>query len=225
MGLKRTGIDQLYHYSVQPGYLKILQMGNTDPRHKSRKTNTRIIGQLCQCINRQVISSRLYTTAYQPGNHRSVIIGPVSPSQLGGRHSYPVVTAPMIALDFSARLISRPVTTWHTIGSSNQIYQFRLKMHGRTHGQQPAFTWFENHGSKLTGTEICARTKRKFYLATQALTTRTKLKTTKDAHPKIQASRRKTRHRFLPKTSNASNSTLLDSALISRSKMGSNRKG
>ncbi|KZV28701.1 F-box/FBD/LRR-repeat protein-like [Dorcoceras hygrometricum] len=35
------------------------------------------------------------------GNHRSVIIGPVSPSQLGGRHSNPVVTTPMIALDFS----------------------------------------------------------------------------------------------------------------------------
>ncbi|KZV36946.1 hypothetical protein F511_19117 [Dorcoceras hygrometricum] len=59
-----------------------------------------------------------------------------------------------------------------------------------------------------------ARTQHKFYLATQVLTTRAKLKTTKDAHPEVHASRRKTRHRFLPKTSNASNSTLQDSALI-----------
>ncbi|KZV55681.1 hypothetical protein F511_24358 [Dorcoceras hygrometricum] len=50
--------------------------------------------------------------------------------------------------------------------------------------------------------------------STQALTTRTKLKTTMDAHPKVHASRRKTRHRFLPKTSNASNSTLPNLALI-----------
>ncbi|KZV32664.1 VHS domain-containing protein [Dorcoceras hygrometricum] len=35
------------------------------------------------------------------GNHRSMIIGPVSPSQLGGRHSNPVGTTPMIALNFS----------------------------------------------------------------------------------------------------------------------------
>ncbi|KZV16164.1 hypothetical protein F511_44219 [Dorcoceras hygrometricum] len=33
------------------------------------------ISQLGQCINRQNISGRLYTTANQPGNHRSVIIG------------------------------------------------------------------------------------------------------------------------------------------------------
>ncbi|KZV13544.1 receptor-like protein kinase-like [Dorcoceras hygrometricum] len=59
-----------------------------------------------------------------------------------------------------------------------------------------------------------ARTQHKFYLATQVLTTRAKLKTTKDAYPEVHANRRKTRHRFLPKTSNASNSTLPNSALI-----------
>ncbi|KZV47979.1 hypothetical protein F511_18320 [Dorcoceras hygrometricum] len=59
-----TEVDQLYHCPVQPGNQKILQMGDTDPRHKNRKQNT-------------------------------------SPSQLGGRHSNPVVTTPMIALDFS----------------------------------------------------------------------------------------------------------------------------
>ncbi|KZV17883.1 hypothetical protein F511_02730 [Dorcoceras hygrometricum] len=37
------------------------------------------IGQLGQCINRQIISSRLNTTVYQPGNHRSVIIGARQP--------------------------------------------------------------------------------------------------------------------------------------------------
>ncbi|KZV30233.1 hypothetical protein F511_31095 [Dorcoceras hygrometricum] len=30
---------------------------------------------LDRCNNRQIISCRLYTTVYQPGNHRSVIIG------------------------------------------------------------------------------------------------------------------------------------------------------
>ncbi|KZV15648.1 dnaJsubfamily C member 21-like [Dorcoceras hygrometricum] len=37
------------------------------------------ISQLGQCINRQNISGRLYTTVNQPGNHRSVIIGARQP--------------------------------------------------------------------------------------------------------------------------------------------------
>ncbi|KZV57170.1 putative RNA-dependent RNA polymerase 3-like [Dorcoceras hygrometricum] len=83
------GIDQLNLHSVQPGYLKILQMGNTDPRHKSRKTNT-------------------------------------SPSQLGGRHSNPVVTTPMIALDFSG--------TTHQSASHNVTpNQFHVRHNNKSH--------------------------------------------------------------------------------------------
>ncbi|KZV48269.1 hypothetical protein F511_27407 [Dorcoceras hygrometricum] len=77
------GIDQLKFQSVQLGYLKILQQGNTDPNNKSRKRkyevkhqnrSTRPANQLAihlirasipaQCINR--------------GNHRSVIFRPIS---------------------------------------------------------------------------------------------------------------------------------------------------
>ncbi|KZV23976.1 hypothetical protein F511_20897 [Dorcoceras hygrometricum] len=95
------GIDQLNLHSDQPGYLKTPQMGNADPRHKSRKTNTR--SSLNQSINWKIKSS-LYTTHSQSagGNHRFYDHrGPVSPSQLGGRQLNQVVTTPMIALDFS----------------------------------------------------------------------------------------------------------------------------
>ncbi|KZV26436.1 hypothetical protein F511_37862 [Dorcoceras hygrometricum] len=96
-----AGIDQLNFHSVQPGYLKFLQMGNADP-HKTKAGNkyevkpqyeertkqinmqhainqcyecmraAKEISQLGQCINRQNISGHLYTTANQPRNHRSV---------------------------------------------------------------------------------------------------------------------------------------------------------
>ncbi|KZV17682.1 hypothetical protein F511_18140 [Dorcoceras hygrometricum] len=55
-------------HPVQLGYMKILQMDNTDPNNTKEGKEIR---------------------------------GPVSPSQLGGRHSNPAVTTPMIALDFS----------------------------------------------------------------------------------------------------------------------------
>ncbi|KZV38240.1 putative inactive receptor kinase [Dorcoceras hygrometricum] len=121
-------------------------MGNTDPRHKSRKTKYEVKPQYEELL-KQLTCNILYINAmnacglskenrssrpvYQPASHLKSPLyhdvstgkssGPVSPSQLGGRHSYLLVTAPMIVLDFRARLISRPVTTWHTIGSSNQI--------------------------------------------------------------------------------------------------------
>ncbi|KZV30042.1 hypothetical protein F511_41008 [Dorcoceras hygrometricum] len=51
----------------------------------------------------QFLLSDFLSFAHQSadGNHLSVIIGPVSPSQLGGRHSNPVVITPTIAFDFS----------------------------------------------------------------------------------------------------------------------------
>ncbi|KZT76887.1 putative protein S-acyltransferase 19-like [Dorcoceras hygrometricum] len=99
MGLKETGIDQLALHSVHLGYLKILQMGNIDPNNTKAGKEIRD-----QCINWQIISVSLYTrTVYQPekSSVRDLQSPPVSPSQLGGRHSNPVVTTPMIALDFS----------------------------------------------------------------------------------------------------------------------------
>ncbi|KZV39253.1 hypothetical protein F511_17585 [Dorcoceras hygrometricum] len=42
------------------------------------------ISQLGQCINRQIKSNRLYTTMYQPGNHRSVILETRRSSQPSG---------------------------------------------------------------------------------------------------------------------------------------------
>ncbi|KZV53670.1 hypothetical protein F511_38948 [Dorcoceras hygrometricum] len=103
LGLKDAGIDQLNFHFVQLGYLKFLQMGNTDPNKTkagnkyevkpqyeelSKQINmqhainqcyecmrlSKEISQLGQYNNRQIISCRLYTTVYQPGNHRSVII-------------------------------------------------------------------------------------------------------------------------------------------------------
>ncbi|KZV51337.1 hypothetical protein F511_12032 [Dorcoceras hygrometricum] len=93
-----AGIDQLNFHSVQLGYLKLLQMGNTDPNNKSRKRKY----ELDQSINWQLKSS-LYTTHSQSagGNHRSVIIGARQPITARWRHSNPVVTTPTIALDFS----------------------------------------------------------------------------------------------------------------------------
>ncbi|KZV46984.1 myb-like protein X-like [Dorcoceras hygrometricum] len=102
LGLRDAWIDQLIFHSAQLGYLKLLQMGNADPNKTkagnkyevkpqyeelSKQINmqnainqcyecmraAKEISQLGQCINRQIKSSRLYTTVYQPGNHRSVI--------------------------------------------------------------------------------------------------------------------------------------------------------
>ncbi|KZV39035.1 hypothetical protein F511_34638 [Dorcoceras hygrometricum] len=91
--------------------------------------------------------------------------GPVSPSQLGGRHSNPVVTTPMIALYFS--------------GTTHQ---------SASHNVAP----------------------------NQVLTTRTELKSTRNAHPKAHASRRFTdltarRHSTSRSSSNADSGSLMGS--------------
>ncbi|KZV24727.1 hypothetical protein F511_09201 [Dorcoceras hygrometricum] len=46
LGLRDAGIDQLNFHSVQLGYLKLLQMGNTDPNNKSRKRKYEVKPQL-----------------------------------------------------------------------------------------------------------------------------------------------------------------------------------
>ncbi|KZV38731.1 hypothetical protein F511_19529 [Dorcoceras hygrometricum] len=69
--------------------------------HQSASHNV-AFNQLDQCINWQINSVSLYTsTVYQPRKSSVRDLQPVSPSQLGGRHSNLVVTTPMIALDFS----------------------------------------------------------------------------------------------------------------------------
>ncbi|KZV54018.1 hypothetical protein F511_37531 [Dorcoceras hygrometricum] len=68
-----------------------------------------------------IISVSLYTArCINRGNHRSVIFRAL-PSQLDGRHSNPVVTTPMIALDFSGtthQSASRNVAFNHVINQS-----------------------------------------------------------------------------------------------------------
>ncbi|KZV30948.1 hypothetical protein F511_20494 [Dorcoceras hygrometricum] len=78
-----TGIDQMNLHSVQLGYLKILQVGNTDPNNnKSRKTNT---------------------SKSAGGNHRSVVFRVRQPitARWSSDTTNQSVTTPMIALDFS----------------------------------------------------------------------------------------------------------------------------
>ncbi|KZV31893.1 hypothetical protein F511_35468 [Dorcoceras hygrometricum] len=72
LGLKDAGIDQLNFHSVQPDYLMLLQMGNTDP-NKTKAGNKYEVKPQYEELSKQ----------------------------LGGRHSNPVVTTPTIALDFS----------------------------------------------------------------------------------------------------------------------------
>ncbi|KZV19686.1 putative protein S-acyltransferase 7 [Dorcoceras hygrometricum] len=155
LGLRDAGIDQLNFHSVQLDYLMLLQMGNTDP-YKTKAGNKyevkpqyeelskqinmqhainqcyecmRLSKEICQldrCNNRQIISCRLYTTVYQPGNHWSVIIG--------------------------AR---QPITARRTI-------------------------LLHNHANPT------ARSILRSYTSTQALTTKNRAKTTRNAHPKAQ---------------------------------------
>ncbi|KZV29428.1 hypothetical protein F511_18696 [Dorcoceras hygrometricum] len=64
-------------YEVKPQYEELskqINMQHAINQCYECKRLSKEIDQLGQCINRQIISSRLYTTVYQPGNHRSVII-------------------------------------------------------------------------------------------------------------------------------------------------------
>ncbi|KZV18838.1 cysteine-rich receptor-like protein kinase 10-like [Dorcoceras hygrometricum] len=162
-------------YEVKPQYEELSNQTNMQYAIKQCYECMRLskeISQLGRCNNRQIISCRLYTTVYQPGNHRSVIIGARQPSQLGGRHSYPVVTAPTIALDFS--------------GTTQQ---------SASHNVVPK----------------------------QALATRTELKSTRNAHPKAHASRRRT-HRLFLKSFELQQLRVSTPALIQRLKWVANER-
>ncbi|KZV49730.1 hypothetical protein F511_23348 [Dorcoceras hygrometricum] len=69
-------------YEVKPQYEELSKQINMQHAINQCYECMRLskeISQLDRCNNRQIISCRLYTTVYQPGNHRSVIIGARQP--------------------------------------------------------------------------------------------------------------------------------------------------
>ncbi|KZV54701.1 hypothetical protein F511_05082 [Dorcoceras hygrometricum] len=69
-------------YEVKPQYEELSKQINMQHAIKQCYECMRLskeISQLGWCNNQQIISCRLYTTVYQPGNHRSVIIGARQP--------------------------------------------------------------------------------------------------------------------------------------------------
>ncbi|KZV50400.1 phenolic glucoside malonyltransferase 1-like [Dorcoceras hygrometricum] len=65
-------------YEVKPQYEELSKQINMQHAINQCYECMRLskeISQLDRCNNRQIISCRLYTTVYQPGNHRSVITG------------------------------------------------------------------------------------------------------------------------------------------------------
>ncbi|KZV35766.1 hypothetical protein F511_33264 [Dorcoceras hygrometricum] len=66
------------------------------------------------------------------GNHRSVIIGARQLSHLGGRHSNPIVTTPMIALDFSG---TTHQSASHNVAPNQDSTQDLPSYAGETHGK------------------------------------------------------------------------------------------
>ncbi|KZV55846.1 hypothetical protein F511_18836 [Dorcoceras hygrometricum] len=175
LGLRDAGIDQLNFHSVQLDYLMLLQMGNTDPNKTkagnkyevkpqyeelSKQINmqqainqcyecmrlSRESSQLDRCNNRQIISCRLYTMVYQPGNHRHD--PPVGQSQRGTQSGYQIEFV-------------------------NQAQDL------------------QNHANPT------ARSILRSYTSTQALTTKNRAQTTRNAHPTAHASRRTREQTFL----------------------------
>ncbi|KZV24056.1 mediator-associated protein 1-like [Dorcoceras hygrometricum] len=74
-------------YEVKPQYEELSKQINMQYAINQCYECMRVakeISQLGQCINRQIKSNRLYTTVYQPGNHRSVIIETRRSSQPSG---------------------------------------------------------------------------------------------------------------------------------------------
>ncbi|KZV50575.1 hypothetical protein F511_25297 [Dorcoceras hygrometricum] len=61
-------------YECMRAAKEISQLGRCNNQRYEGMRAAKEISQLGQCINRQIKSNRLYTTVYQPGNHRSVII-------------------------------------------------------------------------------------------------------------------------------------------------------
>ncbi|KZV20384.1 hypothetical protein F511_40754 [Dorcoceras hygrometricum] len=76
-------------------------MGNTDPRHKSRKTKYEVKPQYEEIIKMAKHAINQCYECMRAIKESDSETRSVNPSKLSGRHSNPVVTTPMIALDFS----------------------------------------------------------------------------------------------------------------------------
>ncbi|KZV13939.1 BRCT domain-containing protein [Dorcoceras hygrometricum] len=140
------GIDRLYHCSVQPGYLKILQMGNTDPRHKSRKTKYEFkpqyeelskqlnmqhaINQCYECM-RAVKGIRSARPVYQPANK---LKSPLYHSVSTGKSSVREHRGP---------------SAHHSL-----VVDTRIRARQKFTACETDFSWFEILGRRLQGTEI-----------------------------------------------------------------------
>ncbi|KZV39005.1 hypothetical protein F511_38570 [Dorcoceras hygrometricum] len=188
------GIDQLGFQSVHPGYLKILQMGNTDPNNTN--SGKRVRGQ-ASCINR--------------GNHRSVIIRPVSHhssvvirhNQSVGHHSddsvVPIRHDTSVCRsqrgsisgsqsiigsiyltrngNFSLLKISTSLVTSNIVGTSLELKSVK----------EFSYLSSQLHFSSLIPT---IRTHIWFYLARKLLSARTKLNTARNTYPEDHTHRR-----------------------------------
>ncbi|KZV40275.1 hypothetical protein F511_17683 [Dorcoceras hygrometricum] len=156
-------------------------MGNTDPRHKSRKTKYEVKPQyeeLSKQLNMQHDINQCYECMRAIKESDSL-------------------TSPSTGKSNQASIPRTANQSVETIGTTQQ---------SASHNVAP---------NQVTNSSVKAQYNSTLVLPSYAgFNYKNKLKTTKDAHPEVHASRRKTRHRFLPKTSNASNSTLLDSAPI-----------
>ncbi|KZV37030.1 hypothetical protein F511_11976 [Dorcoceras hygrometricum] len=194
------GIDQLDFQSVQLGYLKILQMGNADPNNT--KAGKRIRGQV-SCINR--------------GNHRSVIIRPVSHhnsvvfrhNQSVGHHSDDSVvpfrhdtsvcrSQKWLYLRSSTRTLNSQILPQQILLRHGNFSLLKIATTLVT--SNTAGTSLELKSVKemsylssqlyLSSSIPMVRTHIWFYLAKQLLTARTKLKTARNTYPEAHMHRR-----------------------------------
>ncbi|KZV38937.1 hypothetical protein F511_17013 [Dorcoceras hygrometricum] len=91
------------------------------------------IRQLGQCINRQIKSNRLYTTVYQPGNHRSVIIKTRRSSQpsdftAGHGNTLPSKTDFLFAL----KLTAESLLDAESVSTSRKLAQLNTNLNLRS---------------------------------------------------------------------------------------------
>ncbi|KZV31176.1 hypothetical protein F511_05649 [Dorcoceras hygrometricum] len=118
------------------------------------------------------------------------------PSQLGGRHSNPVVTTPMIALDFSG---TTHQSASHNV-APNQITQSTAEL------TADATSFHLVH--KFTAASFLE------LKSVQGTNNKSKVQNNEECSPKSLNPQEKRTAQISPKASNASNSTLPDSALI-----------
>ncbi|KZV33705.1 pentatricopeptide repeat-containing protein mitochondrial [Dorcoceras hygrometricum] len=203
-------------YEVKPQYEELSKQINMQHAINQCYECMRLskeISQLDRCNNRQILSCRLYTTVYQPGNHRSVIIGARQPitarwetlvsgshrsddrvglfrhdplvgqSQRGTQSGYQIKSVNQ-AQDVCMNAIQYPCSM-PNMPKRKTVYTFNQNSN-----------WFasiqlHNHANPT------ARSILRSYASMQALTTKNRAQTTRNAHPKAHASRRTRERTFL----------------------------